>query len=92
MQPDIDSLILIFNRLSEHQKNEAVQRLNEYIQGNQITKDRIVKESGQRNAVKKMDVGPTSVAVCVLRTVIPRHFSRWAVTITETSRLAAGHC
>jgi hypothetical protein len=65
MEPDVDSFILIFDHFSDHQKGEAVRRLNEYLQGGQITKNRIVKESGQRNSVKKMDVGPTGIAGCV---------------------------
>lgn len=65
MQPDVDSLILIFDRLSNDQRSEAIRRLNQYIEGGQTTKDRIVRESGQRNAVKKMDVGPTGTATCV---------------------------
>jgi hypothetical protein len=53
---------LIFDRLSNDQKNEAIRRLNEYIEGGQTTKNRVVKESGQRNAVKKMD--GTATCVC----------------------------
>lgn len=65
MEPDVDSLILIFNRLSDDQKREAIRRLNEYIDSDQITKNQIVRESARRNAVKKMDVGPTSGGTCV---------------------------
>ena len=65
MEPDVDSLILLFDRLGDDQKNEAIDRLNEYIRGGLIVKQRIVKESGQRNVVKRMDVGPTSSGACV---------------------------
>ncbi len=65
MEPDVDSLILIFDRLSDSQKREAIRRLNEYLDGSPITKSRIVRESGQRNVVKRMDVGPTSSGTCV---------------------------
>lgn len=65
MEPDVDSLILLFDRLGDDQKNEAIDRLNEYIRGGLIVKQRIVKESGQRNVIKRMDVGPTSSGACV---------------------------
>lgn len=65
MEPDIDSFILLFHRFSYSQKNEAIRRLNEYIEGGEAAKGRIIKESEQRNSIKKMDVGPTSVASCV---------------------------
>jgi hypothetical protein len=65
MEPDIDSFLLLYARFDYSQRAEAIRRLNEYIEGGQAVRDRIVKESERRNSVKKMDVGPTSVASCV---------------------------
>jgi hypothetical protein len=64
MEPDSDSFILIFDRLSDDQKREALRKLREYLDGGPITKQRIVRESGQqRNRIQRMDVGPTT-GVC----------------------------
>lgn len=65
MEPDIDSFLLLYHRFTYAQRTEAINRLNEYIQGVQPVRDRIIKESERRNSVRKMDVGPTSVASCV---------------------------
>jgi len=64
MNPDVDSFILVFDSFSRDQKIEAVNRLNEYINGSQGVKQQIVKES-VRNRVHKVDVGPTSSVSCV---------------------------
>lgn len=53
MEPDVDSFLLLFNRFSYSQRTEAIRRLNEYIEGGQLTKDRIIKESGQRNTARE---------------------------------------
>ena len=65
MEPDSDSFILIFDELSESQKSEALRKLREYLEGDPITRERIVKESEQHRNVHKMDVGPTTrVCTC----------------------------
>lgn len=65
MEPDIDSFLLLYARFDYPQRTEAIRRLNEYIEGGQAVRDRIVRESERRNSIKKMDVGPTSGASCV---------------------------
>lgn len=65
MEPDVDSLILLFHRSTYAQRTEAITRLNQYIEGGYVEKDRIIKESERRNSIKKMNVGPTSIATCV---------------------------
>jgi hypothetical protein len=65
METDIDRLILLFDSFSVNEQAEAIRRLNEYIQGNAPIKQRIVRESNQRNNVRKMNVGPTgSICPC----------------------------
>lgn len=69
MEPDIDSFLLVFSRFDYSQRTEAIRRLNEYINGGQEVRERIVEESRRRNVerrnyIKRMDVGPTSVGLC----------------------------
>jgi hypothetical protein len=56
MDQDVAWVVRGYLNLDTAQRAEFVTKVNEYINGNQATKDRIVKES--RSPVIKMDMGP----------------------------------
>jgi hypothetical protein len=66
MEPDADSLVMLFARLDYSQRAEAIDKINQYIAAGEYEKQRIVRESSQRNAVKKMDLGPAGSSPCPL--------------------------
>jgi hypothetical protein len=66
MELDADSLIVLFASLNYSQRLEAIDKINQYIASGEYEKQRIVRESSQRNAVKKMDLGPAGSSPCPL--------------------------
>ena len=65
---DADSLLVLFDRLSETQQSEAARLIREYVRsrGNPGEKYRIVRESSQRNEIRKMHLGPAGNPPCPL--------------------------
>lgn len=66
MELDADSLLVLFDRLDAYQQSEAVRKINEYQRNDYYEKRRIVRESSQRNAAKRMDLGPAGSGPCPL--------------------------
>jgi len=68
MQLDADSLLVLYDQLGASQQSEAIRLINDYERntGNYYEKRRIVRESAQRNSVKKMDLGPAGSGPCPL--------------------------
>jgi hypothetical protein len=66
MELDADSLLVLFDQLDATQQSEAVRLIHEYVsnRGNLYETRRIVRESSQRNSVKKMHLGPAGRPPC----------------------------
>jgi hypothetical protein len=62
VDPEVAGLLRVFDSLSQSKQVEAVQRLNEYIEGSALERQRIIGES-QGNRIAKVDLGPVS-SVC----------------------------
>ncbi len=64
MDRRVAAVVQGFAALTPTQRNECVTLLSDYINGTQITKERIVRESGRDwgGAITKVDLGPTSQA------------------------------
>ncbi|APS17507.1 hypothetical protein TK78_00035 [Streptomyces sp. Tue 6075] len=60
MDSKVAELLLGFNALTPAQRNEFTLVINRYIEGDLITKDRIVRESRRDFGITKVDLGPTA--------------------------------
>jgi hypothetical protein len=61
MDSKVAAVLQGFTALTPTQRAEFVTRVNEYINGDPDTKDRLTKES-RRDWITKVDLGPTSRA------------------------------
>jgi hypothetical protein len=66
MELDADSLLMLFDQLDYDQQNEAVDKINAYLGGDESGRRRMIRESRQRNQVRKMHLGPTGRPPCPL--------------------------
>ena len=58
MDPKVAGLVRVFDSLSPQERQEAVEKLNEYINGDTWTKRQIVEEGERVRIAKRMDLGP----------------------------------
>ncbi|MDU9001639.1 hypothetical protein [Streptomyces mirabilis] len=60
MDSQVAAALRVFATLTQTQRDEFVTVVNNYINGDRPTQDRIVHESTRNWAITKVDLGPTS--------------------------------
>lgn len=58
MDPKVAGLVHVFASLSPQEQRAAVEKLNEYINGDPTRRRQIVEESERVRIAKRMDLGP----------------------------------